>query len=105
MRRISPVTLAIAGGFVALAITNLVLSHAIPSGTGLKGIGILTLPFFGVGLLIARRRPDNSIGWLLLAFAFVVLLSMDAANYAVLVFRVHHALPLGRLAVFLAPAR
>ena len=30
--------------------------------------------------------------------------SIDAANYAVLVFRVHHALPLGRLAVFLAPA-
>ena len=104
MRRISPATLVIVGGFVALVVANLALSHAIPSGTGLKGVGILTLPFFVVGLLIARRRPDNSIGWLLLAFAFVVLLSMDAANYAVLVFRVHDALPLGRLAVFLAPA-
>jgi len=104
VRRISPVTLAIAGAFVALVAANLVLSHDIPSGTGLKGIGIITLPFFAVGLLIARRRPENPIGWILLTFAFAVLASIDAANYAVLVFRVHHALPLGRLAVFLAPA-
>jgi hypothetical protein len=104
VRRISPVTLGILGLLVALVAANLVLSHAIPTGTGLKGIAIITLPFFAVGLLVARRQPGNSIGWLMLAFAFVVLLSIDAANYAVLVFRVHHELPLGRLAVFLAPA-
>ena len=33
-----------------------------------------------------------------------MLVSVNAANYAVLVFRVHDALPLGRLAVALAPA-
>jgi hypothetical protein len=104
VRRISPVTLAIVGAFVALVVANLVLSHDIPSGTGLKGVGILTLPFFAVGLLVARRRPRNSIGWILLAFAFTVLMSIDAANYSVLVFRAHHALPLGRLAAFIAPA-
>jgi len=104
MRRISPVTLAIVGAFIALVAANLVLSHDIPSGWGLKGIGIITLPFFAVGLLVARRRPGNSIGWILLVFAFAVLLSIDAANYAVLVVHVHRALPLGRLAVFLAPA-
>jgi hypothetical protein len=104
VRRISPVTLAIVAVFVALVVANLALSNAIPSGTGLKGVGIVTLPFFAVGLLVARRRPGNSIGWIFLAFAFGVLVSTDAANYAVLVFRVHHALPLGRLAVFLAPA-
>jgi hypothetical protein len=104
VRRISPVTLGSLALFGGLAALNLVLSHAIPSGTGLKGVGILTVPFFAVGLLVARRRPGNSIGWLLLAFAFAVLLSIDAANYAVLAFRVHHSLPLGRLAVFIAPA-
>jgi len=104
VRRISPVTLAILALFIGLVVLNLVLSHDIPSGTGLKGVGIITLPFFAVGLLIARRRPRNSIGWIFLAFALAVLLSIDAANYAVLVFRVHRALPLGRLAVFLAPA-
>ncbi len=104
LRRISPVTLALLASYVGLAVVNLVLSHAIPSGTGAKGVGILTLPFFAVGLLVARRRPGNRVGWVFLAFAFAFLLSTDAANYAVLVFGVHHALPLGRLAVFLAPA-
>ncbi len=90
--------------FIGLVVLNLVLSNDIPSGTGLKGIGVITLPFFAVGLVVARRRPRNSIGWILLAFTFAFLVSIDAANYAVLVFRVHDALPLGRLAVFLAPA-
>jgi hypothetical protein len=87
-----------------LVALNIVLSQDIPSGTGLKGIGIITLPFFAVGVLVARRRPGNPIGWIFLAFTFAFLLSIDAANYAVLVFTVHRALPLGRLAVFLAPA-
>jgi len=104
VRRISPVTLALLAAFVALAVLNLVLSDAIPSGTGIKGVGILSVPFFAVGLLVARRRPGNPIGWIFLAFAFAFLFSIDAANYAVLVFRVHRTLPLGRLAVFLAPA-
>jgi hypothetical protein len=101
--RISPVTAAVVGLFVALVACNLALSVRIPPGTGLKGVGIITLPFAVVGLLVARRRPRNPIGWILLAFAFSVLLSIDAANYAVLVYRVHDALPLGRLAVALAP--
>jgi len=104
VRRISPVTLAILALFIGLVVLNLVLSHDIPSGTGLKGVGILTLPFFVVGLLVARRRPGNPIGWIFLVFAFAFLFSTAAADYAVLVFRVHHTLPLGRLAVFLAAA-
>jgi hypothetical protein len=104
VKRISPVTLAILGAFLALVAANLILSHKIPSGTGLKGIGIVTLPFFAVGLVVARRRPRNPIGWILLALAFTALGSIDAANYAVLVYRAHDALPVGRLAVALAPA-
>jgi hypothetical protein len=102
VRRISPVTLVILALYTGLVVLNLMLSQDIPSGTGLKGIGVITIPFFVVGLLVARRRPGNSIGWILLTFTFAVLVSIDAANYAVLVFRVHHALPLGRFAVFLA---
>jgi hypothetical protein len=90
--------------FVVLAACNLALSAKIPPGAGLKGVGIITLPFAAVGLIVARRRPRNSIGWLLLAFAFAVLVSVDAANYAVVVYRTHDALPFGRLAVALAPA-
>jgi len=102
--RVSPVTLAIVGLFLALAVADVVTSPMIPTGTGLKGVAIVTLPFAAVGLLIARRRPRNSIGWILLGLTFAVCVSVDAANYAVLVYRVHDALPLGRLAVFLAPA-
>jgi hypothetical protein len=104
LRRVSPVTWGIVGLFVVLAVCNLVTSGRIPSGTGLKGVGIITLPFAVVGLLIARRRPRNPIGWILLALVFSVLVSVNAANYAVLVYRVHDSLPLGRLAVALAPA-
>ena len=104
LRRASPVTLGVVGLILALAAANLWSSHAIPPHTGLKGVGIITLPFAVVGLLVARRRPRNPIGWILLAFVFTVLVSVNAANWAVLVFRLHHALPLGRLAVFLAPA-
>lgn len=104
LRRISPVTLGIVGLLVALVVGNLATSPQIPQGTGLKGVGIITLPFAAVGLVVARRRPRNSIGWILLAFAFAVLVGVNAANYAVLVYRVHDHLPLGRLAVVLAPA-
>lgn len=102
--RISPVTLGIVGLILGLAALNIVLSTKIPPNTGLKGIEIITLPFAVVGLLVARRRPRNPIGWILLALTFGVLVSVNAANYAVLVYRVHDALPFGRLAVALAPA-
>ena len=102
--RLSPVTLGIVGLILALAALNIVRSTEIPPQTGLKGVGIITLPFAAVGLLVARRRPRNSIGWILLALVFAVLVSVNAANYAVLVYRVHDALPFGRLAVALAPA-
>jgi hypothetical protein len=104
LRRVSPVTLGIVGLIAALAVANLWSSHAIPPHTGLKGVGIITLPFAIVGLLIVRRRPGNPIGWILLALVFTVLVGVNAANWAVLVYRVHRTLPLGRLAVFLAPA-
>src|SRR5438270_4250738 len=36
----------------------------------------------GVGLVVATRRRDNPIGWLLLANGFVLALNGLAANYA-----------------------
>ena len=50
--RISRVTLAIVGLFLALAACNIVLSSEIPAGLGLKGVGIITLP-------VRRRRPAH----------------------------------------------
>ncbi len=68
------------------------------------GVLVLFLPFAAVGLLIARRQPYNSIGWILVALALAVTVGGDASVYAVLVYRLHdHGLPFGRLAVALAP--
>jgi hypothetical protein len=60
------------------------------------------LPIAAVGLVIARHRPRNPIGWLLLAAAAGVLLTDAADLYVWLVYRLGHRLPLGPLAVLLA---
>ncbi|MDQ6875934.1 MAG: hypothetical protein M3042_12855 [Actinomycetota bacterium] len=62
----------------------------------------LMAPFVLVGLLIARRQPNNPIGWIMLALATIYTLGADAGSYAVLAFRLGHpSLPLARLAVAL----
>ena len=63
------------------------------------------VPFAAVGLVVAQRQPQNSIGWLLSALALLVTLGLDASAYAILAYRSpRHDLPLARLAVALAPA-
>jgi hypothetical protein len=104
LRGISPVTAGLVALLFVLLVSNVALSAPVPKGFGLKGVGIVTLPFAAVGLVIAGRRPRNPIGWIFVGLAFSVLLSIDAANYAVLIYHVHDHLPFGRLAVALAPA-
>jgi hypothetical protein len=62
-------------------------------------------PAFGaVGVVIALRQPRNAIGWLLIGVGLLVGGSFDVETYAYLVYRLgDHGLPLGRIAVFLAP--
>jgi hypothetical protein len=58
------------------------------------------LPAAIVGVILARQRPRNPIGWVFVALALSMFATGDSAQYAVLVYRLHHpALPLGRLAV------
>ena len=55
-----------------------------------------------LGLLLARRQPQNPEGWLLLGPAAAVLAVLDGGLYAVLDYRMHHGrLPLGETAVFI----
>jgi len=57
-----------------------------------------------VGLIVALRQPRNAIGWTLLAIALLVGGSFVVETYAYLIYHLgDHGLPLGRLAVFLAP--
>ena len=62
-------------------------------------------PAFGaVGVIVALRQPRNPIGWLLIGVGLLVGGSFDIEAYADLVYRLgDHGLPLGRIAVFLAP--
>jgi hypothetical protein len=45
-----------------------------------------------LGLLVARRQPQNPEGWLLLGLGLAVLAVLDSGLYAVLAYRVHHGL-------------
>jgi hypothetical protein len=60
--------------------------------------------FGAVGVVVALRQPRNAIGWLLIGVGLLVGGSFDVETYADLVYRSgDHGLPLGRIAVFLAP--
>jgi hypothetical protein len=72
-----------------------------------SNVGDILLPstaFAAVGIVVARSQPRNPLGWLLLAFGLIAALGFDAGMYAVLRYRLGDTgLPLGPLAVFLAP--
>ncbi len=56
-----------------------------------------------VGVVIARRQPRNPIGWILLVFILLLVLSTDVGDYAVLAYRPGHHLPFAPVAVVLQP--
>ena len=89
----------------ALLIAGLPLAastHQFSAG-GIVQFAIL-LPFAAVGGIVARRRPDNLIGWLMLTAALMGAVSDIAGWYAVLAYHYGHSgLPLARLGVVLAP--
>jgi hypothetical protein len=80
-----------------------VFAHASSFSNLFLGL-VLGVPFGIVGTLLAYRLPRNPVGWLLLASAFGGALASDAGFYALLRYRHGYGgLPLGPLAVFLAP--
>ena len=72
-------------------------------GAGLVSLG-LTAPFAVVGLVVARRAPENPIGWMLIAIALIFASLTDVGMYAVRSYRIDASpLPLARVAVALSP--
>jgi hypothetical protein len=60
--------------------------------------------FAGVGGVVAYKRPENRMGWMLLAVGAFGFVNEIASGYSVLDYRMHQGrLPLGRLAVLLGP--
>jgi hypothetical protein len=95
-RLASPASWAILlGGLAALSLAAMIpltfLSGQVFNGSIPLVIGV---PCAGVGVLVARRRPRNPIGWLFLVTGTCLFLSTDGPDYALLTYRGHH-LPLG----------
>jgi hypothetical protein len=78
--------------FTAVLIALSVLSGQLGPGTYALGIG---LPSAVVGVVVARRQPGNPLGWLFIAIAACNILSSVGGDYAFLVYRLGHRLPLG----------
>jgi len=98
----SRVALALGVALVIAMVAAAPLSILGGSGNGFFAVALL--PFGIVGAAISWRQPWNPIGSvLLLLLALAVVASSDAGSYAAMVYRRGDHLPLGRLAVFLAP--
>jgi len=86
---------------VALVLSGLVHQLSI---LGSGPIVPVVVVYAAVGFIVARRQPGNPIGWLLIGFILLFVLSSDVGWYAVLYYRLgHHGLPLASLAVLLQP--
>jgi hypothetical protein len=69
-------------------------------GTSSRAFLLVAVPFAGVGFVVARRQPQNAIGWILLGVAACFLLISAGRTYSVIDYRIHHgSLPLGWLAL------
>jgi hypothetical protein len=92
------VLMLLAGALVLSALTGQL------SVLGSGPIVPVAVVYAAVGFVVARRQPGNPIGWILITFIVVFLLSGVAGGYAALYYRFgHHGLPLAPVAVLLTP--
>ncbi len=63
----------------------------------------IVLPFVAVGALVAWRRPENPVGWILMAIIGLFLLSTDGGAYGQLVYQHGRHWPGGPVSLFLEP--
>jgi hypothetical protein len=101
----SPVTATVLGVLVlvlsAATLTLKGFDHQLTTSGTWSGIAIVVM-YAGVGLAVARRQPRNPIGWLLLIFIALYVLTAGAVEYAVLAYSLgHRGLPLVPVAVVL----
>lgn len=106
-QRLATPRTALAVALLTLAVTAAgtmvgVLDHSVSAG---GGSGFFLIPGFGlVGVVVARRQPQNPIGWSMLGAALFIAVSGLASAYSVLDYRRHGGrLPLGPIAVLLQP--
>jgi hypothetical protein len=104
--RLPAPTVAVVAGVLA----TLVLAAEVPLSrrAHVSVVSIVANPFpiafLVVGVLVARTRPRNPIGWILLAAAGLIVVQGAAALYSVIDYRNHGGLPGGPVAVLLEPS-
>ena len=106
-RLASPGTATVLGILTVILLAVAIVLNALVHQLSFLGSGPIlptVLVYAAVGFLVARRQPRNPIGWILIIFIVVFLLSSIAGWYAVLYYRFgHHDLPLAPAAVLLQP--
>lgn len=105
-RLASPATAAVLGAVVLLLVATSVplagLVHQLTIPVEASAV-IPVLVSAAVGVVVARHQPRNPLGWLLILFTLLVMLSIDAGYYAVLCYSLGHYGPLAPVAVLLVP--
>ena len=106
-RLASPVTATMLGALALILLAAGMVLSALVHQLSILGSGPIipiVVVYAGVGVVVARRQPRNPIGWILIGFIVLFLLSSDVGSYAALYYRFgHHGLPLAPVAVLLAP--
>ena len=106
-RLASPGTAAVLGVLVVMLLAGALVLSALIGQLSVLGSGPIVpvaVVYSAVGFVVARRQPGNPIGWILITFIVVFLLSGVAGGYAALYYRFgHHGLPLAPVAVLATP--
>jgi hypothetical protein len=85
----------------ALVLTGLVHQLSVLGSGPIIPVAVI---YAGVGVVVARRQPRNPIGWILIIFILVFVLSAAAGYYAAAYYHFgHHSLPLAWVGVLLLP--
>jgi len=108
-RLAAPAIAAVFGGLVlALMIAEPPLAGLAHQSVNASGGSVpvyFSAAFAVVGFVVARRRPRNPLGWIILAVGGFFALSEDASFYVVAAYRLRHGgLPLGWVALLAQPA-
>jgi hypothetical protein len=103
----SPAAAAALAVMVLMLLAAVMVLSALTGQLSVLGSGPIipvAVVYAAVGFVVARRQPDNPIGWILVTFIVLFLLEGVAGAYAALYYRFgHHGLPLAPVAVVLEP--
>ena len=106
-RLASPVTATVLAVLSLMLLAGALVLSALTGQLSVLGSGPIVpvvVVYAAVGFVVARRQPANPIGWILITWIVVFLLSGVAGGYAALYYRFgHHGLPLAPVAVVLGP--